>query len=149
MSRWMRVLVHHSAGPDTAGLDAEGIRRFHTAPPPAGRGWKDIGYHGLVERQGEAYVFVHGRPLDMAGSHCPGQNTIALGLCLVGNFSEIEPPEAQVAAAARAIAEWCERFGISPGEIHPHRAFRQTECPGKVPVFEIRERVAHLLRTEL
>ena len=38
-------------GKTTSAKVAE-IRRWHTDPQPKGRGWKDIGYHFLIDRDG-------------------------------------------------------------------------------------------------
>ena len=57
------------------------IRRWHTAPPPKGRGWKDIGYHYLIMRDG---TIAMGRPLHNVGAHVKGHNTGTIGISLLG-----------------------------------------------------------------
>src|SRR5688572_13567209 len=138
MPVWRRILIHHSGAADTKGVDTESIRRWHVD----GNGWRDIGYHGVVEMVGVEYEFRDGRPLTMVGAHCPGQNSIALGLCLVGNFTYDPPPEAQIIVAAERCTEWCVRFGIGVESIYPHRQFRATECPGRVDMTRLRALVA-------
>jgi hypothetical protein len=141
MPEWRRMIVHHSATKDTPALDAKAIKRFHMEE----RGWKDVGYAFLVELVGDKYIAVPGRSLTVAGAHCPGQNTIALGICLVGDFSEVEPPDAQLERTAELCAELCVRFGIDVEEIRPHREYRKTECPGLVPMEKLREMVGRRL----
>jgi len=53
------------------------VRRWHVED----RGWKDIGYHFLIDRNGHAF---HGRPLDQVGAHTQGKNTGTIGIALFG-----------------------------------------------------------------
>lgn len=122
---WVGILVHHSAGRDTPAAEVETYRRQHRA-----QGWRDVGYHALVEEVGDELLFVAGRPLHWEGSHCPGKNRTHLGVCFVGNFSLEPPSDRMLGLAAQHLAGWCAQFGIHPEAIQPHRAFRATECPG-------------------
>lgn len=129
--RWRRILVHHSAGADGVARDFDRILREHTLPPPDGRGWRTIGYHAVIERVGETFMEIPGRPEWMVGSHCPGQNSIALGVCLVGNFETAPPPQPQVRMLVKKLSAWCRQYRIPIGEIHGHRDYRATLCPGE------------------
>lgn len=53
------------------------VRRWHTQE----RGWKDIGYHFLIDRDG---TVARGRPLEQTGAHTKGHNTGTIGIALVG-----------------------------------------------------------------
>ena len=101
---WSQIILHHSAG---RGVDAaawEGIRRFHTAPPPEGRGWQDVGYHFGVGLDARLHgTIFRGRPLTMAGSHCPGHNSTAIGICTLGDFTALPPPAAQLDQLVSAV----------------------------------------------
>ena len=57
------------------------IRRWHTDPPPKGRGWSDIGYHYVILRDGTVMT---GRPLSVVGAHVKGHNTSTVGVSLLG-----------------------------------------------------------------
>ena len=65
----------------TASQTVDVIRRWHTDPPPNGRGWKDIGYHYLIMRDG---TIAMGRPLHEVGAHVKGHNTGTIGINLLG-----------------------------------------------------------------
>ena len=57
-------------------------------PRPKGKGWKSIGYHFVVEDDGQLIAC---KPLDRVGMHVKGHNTHSIGICLVGdNTSETE-----------------------------------------------------------
>lgn len=53
------------------------VRRWHTEE----RGWSDIGYHFLIDRDG---TVVEGRPLERVGAHVKGHNTGTIGISLFG-----------------------------------------------------------------
>lgn len=139
---WEGALIHHSAtGPN---VTAQQIRDYHVRE----RGWLDIGYHGVIQLVAGRWSFVPGRALSMSGSHCPGKNKTHLGLCLIGNFMESLPPAAQIQAAAEVLAEWCVAFDFNASDIYPHKAYRQTECPGMVDILGLRARVVSILAEE-
>jgi N-acetyl-anhydromuramyl-L-alanine amidase AmpD len=54
----------------------EEIDRWHKA-----NGWSGIGYHFVVDRQGDVCV---GRPVEKVGAHVKGHNSNSIGICLVG-----------------------------------------------------------------
>lgn len=140
MPAWRYVVVHHSAGPDTDWCEAELYRRDHRA-----RGWADLAYHGVVELIGDAYQFIGGRPLNRPGAHCKGHNSEALGICLVGDFSEWPPLDAMLEVAAAHIAGWLDAFGLTgdvEGLVRRHRDLRPTACPGAAfPIDQLRHMV--------
>ena len=53
------------------------VRRWHVED----RGWSDIGYHYLIDRDG---TLVEGRPLERTGAHAKGHNTGSVGVSLFG-----------------------------------------------------------------
>jgi N-acetylmuramoyl-L-alanine amidase len=54
------------------------IARWHTA-----RGWRAIGYHRLIDRDG---TIANGRPIAQVGAHVKGHNKHSIGICLLGGF---------------------------------------------------------------
>ena len=54
MSKPMKYLVIHcTATPEGREVSSAEIRRWHTSPPPAGRGWKQVGYTDLFHLDGK------------------------------------------------------------------------------------------------
>ena len=53
------------------------VRRWHVED----RGWSDIGYHYLIDRDG---TVTEGRPLDRTGAHAKNHNTGSVGISLFG-----------------------------------------------------------------
>ena len=68
-----KIIVHCS---DALVSTTEDIRRWHKE-----KGWSDIGYHFVIEKDGKIH---NGRDLDIFGSHCVGQNTDSIGICICG-----------------------------------------------------------------
>lgn len=52
MSRLQYLVIHCTATPAGREVSASDIRRWHTSPPPAGRGWKQVGYTDLFHLDG-------------------------------------------------------------------------------------------------
>ena len=107
-------------------IGAEEIRRWHVD----GNGWNDIGYHGVIRRDG---VLESGRPLSVAGAHTSGHNADSVGVCLVGGVKEDgKTPEnnftqAQWDALERVVRDLVRRF---PGTtVHGHNEFAAKACP--------------------
>jgi N-acetylmuramoyl-L-alanine amidase len=55
------------------------ITRWHVEA----RGWSDIGYHMIIDRDGTRAT---GRPTFRIGAHVKGHNSNSLGVSLIGGF---------------------------------------------------------------
>lgn len=133
------VIVHCSATrPEwmegrPAGEKRDEIRRWHKA-----RGWSDIGYHDLIDRDGTVMT---GRPINRNGAHVFGRNTGTIGVCLIGGhgsaeddqFSEHFTPE-QDAALRKYIAAQKQQFP-SISRVSGHNEYAAKACPG----FQVRD----------
>lgn len=151
-----RIYIHHSAGPQTASIEA--IRRFHVE----NRGFADIGYHALVRlRENGLWWAYKGRPLDRVGAHVAGDNRRSLGLCLLGQYDPGSPgytgppPEEAIQLISVIAGAWCREYKIDPfGGILGHRDHQssKTVCPGSdlwAILPEIRRRAARVPGTEV
>lgn len=142
MTKPWRITVHHSAMPlrgDALALttgEVRTIQRLHQRD----RGWADVGYHFLIDRAGRV---VEGRPLDVQGAHAGNSdyNRGNIGICLLGNFvSQPEMGSDYARAQAVSDAQWetleqlvgdlRKDYGIPASELHTHKDFTGTECPG-------------------
>lgn len=83
MRKITRIIIHCS---DTRpnwwnghDVDAKAneIRRWHVEE----RGWNDIGYHFVCDRDGTEAV---GRDISVIGAHARGHNRDSIGICLIG-----------------------------------------------------------------
>ena len=131
---WQKIVIHHSASPtevhrsgNTVMVDAAMIREWQQT-----EGWSDIGYHFVILPDGSCE---NGRPLDQPGAHChPGQrNAIGIAMCLVGNFSETEVPDAQLSGLIDKVVQLLTDFNLEVDDVELHRNVPKavTECPGR------------------
>jgi len=138
------IIVHCAATPARLDIGAAEIRRWHTTPKPDGRGWRDIGYHYVIRRDGEVET---GRPLEQSGAHAYGFNARSIGVCLVGGVdgggrAQNNFNGEQFAALHDLIAMLEQRFGRL--DIRGHRDLPRVrkDCPS----FDVR---AWLVQTGL
>lgn len=104
------------------------IRRWHVKD----RGWRDIGYHFLIDRDG---TVASGRPIEQTGSHTQGRNTGTIGICLLGGhgsaaddpFERNFTPQ-QDAAARKLITDLRAKYGRLT--LAGHNNFAAKACPG-------------------
>lgn len=80
------------------------VKRWHKD-----RGWSDIGYHYLIDRDG---TIADGRPVERAGAHAKGYNSNSIGIAIFGGHGgtandEFEEnfTDAQDRALRRLIAQ--------------------------------------------
>lgn len=154
-----RYLIIHCSVSDFG--DVPTIRKWHTDPPPAGRGWNDIGYHKILLnghlKSKDTYnpaldgKIQQGRADDVAGAHCPGYNSRSLGICLIGMLDDHAPTDKQWAVLVDACVRLCQRYDIHHSDILGHRETpsgkkQGKSCPGrKVDMNHLRKLVAEKL----
>lgn len=119
-----KVIIHCSATPEGRDVKTETIKGWHTA-----KGWSDIGYHYVIELDGS---IVEGRPIELIGAHCLGQNKFSIGICYVGgmNKSMSKPKdtrtEEQKVSLTELMNELKSKFDLS---VHGHNQFSNKACP--------------------
>ncbi len=81
------LIVHHSAGTN-ASSDWAGVVRSIWDYHVNNNGWSDIGYNYLIDPNGVLY---EGRGNNILGAHFCGTNTGTMGVCVMGDFTDINP----------------------------------------------------------
>lgn len=135
------IVVHCSASTANTTTNIDSIRRDHIH----GNGWRDIGYHYVIERDGTRNA---GRAENEVGSHvgANGTNYRSIGICMVGGVKQVpnsSPPrfepeinftELQFAELTRLLDELEGRYPSA--ELKGHRDFnrhyppeRRKDCP--------------------
>lgn len=79
------IVVHCADTKADMDIGKKEIDQWHKA-----RGWKGIGYHDVIRRDG---TLEFGRGKDDVGAHVEGYNTTSVGICLVGGKGEDGEPE--------------------------------------------------------
>lgn len=117
--------MHHSATPDgTVYRDFDSLRHGHLA-----RGFRDIGYHWVIEYVDGVLKALPGRPEWESGAHCVGKNVDGIGICVIGNFENEYPSEDLYQFVANLCKQIMTRYPIK--EIGGHRDYDATLCPGR------------------
>lgn len=123
------LIIHHTATSNSSSDWVATIRaiwRIHTDPPSPTcticRGWGDIGYNYLVDRDGviyEGHLSQDYHNLDVIGVHASSANTGSVGVALLGTFTTPAedpvtgvPPPAMLDATADLLAWKAGQRGI-------------------------------------
>ena len=85
MRRITEIILHCSATREGQDFKASDIKRWHLK-----RGFKDIGYHYVIDLDGKIEV---GRPEEKVGAHVSGHNTNSIGICYIGGLDNKDKPK--------------------------------------------------------
>jgi hypothetical protein len=119
------IVIHHSATTDgIVYKDFDSLLKGHLA-----RGFRDIGYHWVIESVNNKLVAIPGRAEWDTGAHCPGKNEDGIGVCVVGNFEEEIPTQELYQFVADKCKDIMSRHPIK--KIAGHNHYCPTLCPGK------------------
>jgi N-acetylmuramoyl-L-alanine amidase len=120
-----KIIIHCSATPEGRDVKIDTIRQWHLD-----KGWNDIGYHYVIELDGQIQA---GRPVELLGSHCLGQNKFSIGICYVGGMNksmskakDTRTPD-QKESLIKLIADLRKKFPNL--EIHGHNEYSAKACP--------------------
>ncbi len=120
-----KIILHCSATKEGRDIKTETIRSWHVK----GRGWSDIGYHYVIELDGEVK---EGRPIHKIGAHTKGENSTSIGICYVGgvddqNNAKDTRTEAQKESMNQLISDLMSKY--KSATIHGHNEFSAKACP--------------------
>ncbi len=122
------IIVHITASNDNATV--ADIRRGHIA-----RGFSDVGYHWLVDRQG---VVHKGRDESIIGSHVAGYNHDTIGIAYIARGKDTDQngeygkymTESQRIALEKKIAELLVKYGLKVKDVSGHNMYNLGKaCP--------------------
>lgn len=128
MGKWKSIVLHHSLTKDSKSVSWNAIRKYHTDT----LGWQDIGYNFGIENINGNFEILAGRPLNINGAHTRGKNRDSIGICFVGNYDLISPPEKMLFIAGKFIKGLCFALEIPHSNIKGHKDFSNKSCPGKM-----------------
>lgn len=135
-----KFIIHHTA--TTSNLDdpkqaIRDIYYYHSMT----RGWGDIGYNYIVDKNGKIYEGRYGGE-GVIGAHAGPGNNGSIGIAVLGNYEESSVPKKVTNSLTDFIAEKAKLHDIDPdgsskfrGEtmdnIFGHRDIMATTCPGQ------------------
>ncbi|MGH9039861.1 MAG: N-acetylmuramoyl-L-alanine amidase, partial [Acidimicrobiia bacterium] len=156
-----KLFVHHTVtAPSDADPDPASTVRAIYAYHVQGNGWDDIGYNFVVDGQGKIYEgrWARSYPADeiptgedameygAIGAHVSGFNVGAVGIAVIGDYTDVKPSSKAMDAVERMLAWKADRHDVDPEGADPftpsdgvprkfpniagHRDAGQTACPG-------------------
>lgn len=139
------LIVHHSAGPNASSNWADVVASYFDYHVNS-NGWQDIGYNWLIDPNGVIYEG-RGGGENVVGAHMCGYNKNTMGVCMLGDFELISPPDTMMQTLYALLGYKACLDSIDPeGEgdigsysghllnISGHKdgcAIGYTTCPGK------------------
>ena len=136
MRKIRRIFLHCSATPEGQDVKMETIREWHVK----GNKWKDIGYHYVIELDGEVR---EGRPVQEMGAHCSGQNADSIGICYVGGMtSDMKKAkdtrtDAQKKSMYELVRKLIKAYCLTLDNVYCHNQFARKACPSfKIDTFK-------------
>lgn len=122
------IILHCSATQEGVDIKVNTIRRWHVTC----NGWKDIGYHFVVDLDG---TVEEGRPISQVGAHCSGHNKGSIGICYVGGCDKnMKPKDTRTGLQKIAMFELVHRlldmFHLTIDNVHCHNDYTNLKaCP--------------------
>lgn len=136
MRKINKIIVHCTATPEGRHTTVEDVNRWHL-----GRGWSGIGYHILVYLDGTVH---EGRPIEVAGAHCRGQNKNSIGIAYVGGIDKkhFKAKDTRTKEQKEALEDILNYFKVLHPEIEifGHNDFSSKDCPS----FDAKKEYAHI-----
>ena len=140
------LIVHHSAGNNASSNWAAVVASYFDLHVNT-NGWSDIGYNWLIAPDGQIFVG-RGGGNNVVGAHMCGYNVNTMGVCLIGNFTTVEPAPLALNKLKQLLAWKASDSNIDPlgnsairsnygimNNISGHRdgcSPDYTECPGNL-----------------
>lgn len=116
MAKLQYLVIHCTATPAGREVSAADIRRWHTSPAPAGRGWKQVGYTDLFHLDGRVERLVANNedanvdPWEItngaAGYNSVSRHVVYAGGCDAG----MKPKDTRTAAQKEALRKYVLDF---------------------------------------
>lgn len=118
--REITKLIIHCSDSDAAAHDRiEVIQNWHIE-----RGFKKIGYHFVITKNGEVKI---GREEEEVGAHCKGENEDSIGICLTGRTVFTSK---QFKALNKLVLSLLTKYKLSIKDVYPHNHFNSNKtCP--------------------
>lgn len=132
------LVIHCTATPAGREVSAAEIRRWHLSPPPAGRGWHQVGYtdmihlNGIIERlasnNDDQYVDDWEITNGVAGINTQARHIVYVGgLSKDGKKAEDTRTAAQVITLRSFVMDTIARCPLI--QVAGHNQFTTKDCP--------------------
>lgn len=137
MAKLQYLVIHCTDTPEGREVSAADIRRWHTSPAPAGRGWKQVGYTDLFHLDGRVERLVANNedanvdPWEITNG-AKGYNSISRHIVYAGGCDAAMKPkdtrtEAQKAALRKYVLDFHAHYPAV--KIVGHSQLAAKACP--------------------
>ncbi|MBT3577811.1 hypothetical protein HN499_03310, partial [archaeon] len=134
-----KIIIHHTATTSNLDNPAQAIRDIYYYHSVS-RGWGDIGYNYILDKEGRLYEGRYGDEGVIAAHAGPG-NHGSIGIAVLGNYDTNAVPEPVLVTLSELIYQKSKIHGFSPegysefrDEVMPnifgHEEVMSTSCPG-------------------
>lgn len=131
------LILHCTATPTGRKVSASDIRRWHLSPPPAGRGWRRVGYTDMVHLDGSIERLSPNNEDEWVDSWevtngVRGKNTVSRHVVYVGGLDRFHKPcdtrtVKQKEALKGYVLDFVKRF--PQVKVAGHYQFANKACP--------------------
>ena len=137
MARLQYLVIHCTATPEGREVSAADIRRWHTSPAPAGRGWKQVGYTDLFHLDGSVERLVDNNedmnvdPWEITNG-AKGYNGVSRHVVYAGGCDkEMEPKDTRTEAQKEALKRYVLDFHARHPDVRivGHNQLAAKACP--------------------
>nr|DAQ79338.1 MAG TPA: endodeoxyribonuclease I [Caudoviricetes sp.] len=137
MAKLQYLVIHCTATPEEREVSAADIRRWHTSPAPAGRGWKQVGYTDLFHLDGRVERLVSNNedgnvdPWEITNG-ATGYNGISRHVVYAGGCdANMQPKDTRTAAQREALKRYVLDFHSKHPDVRivGHNQLAAKACP--------------------
>jgi hypothetical protein len=132
------LIIHCTATPEGREVYGSEIRRWHTSPPPVGRGWKQVGYTDIFHQNGGVERLANNNedgevdPWEVtngvAGINGVSRHIVYTGgVALDGKTPKDTRTHAQKDAMRKYVLDFVRRF--PDAQVAGHNQFAAKACP--------------------
>lgn len=137
MGKVRYLVIHCTASPEEREVTSDDIRRWHLAPAPLGRGWKQVGYTDMIHLDGQIERLVENNEDDIVDlweitNGVNGLNGISRHIVYVGGVNRQGKAAdtrtcAQKCSLESYVLDFVQRF--PDVKIAGHCQFANKSCP--------------------
>ncbi|MBD3329916.1 hypothetical protein GF354_00120 [Candidatus Peregrinibacteria bacterium] len=134
-----KIIIHHTATTKNLNDPEQALRDiyyYHTVS----KGWGDIGYNYLIDKNGKIYEGRYGGE-GVIGAHSGPGNNGSIGIAVLGDFENNTVPDKMFGSLTDLVAEKAKLHGLNPNgsslfrgkqmpNIFGHKDIMNTSCPG-------------------
>jgi len=131
------LIIHCTATPEGRDVTGKEIRAWHTSPPPAGRGWKQVGYSKLIRLDGTIETLASYKNPGIIESNevtngVAGINSVSRHIVYAGGVdAKMNPKDTRTSAQIESLKRFVLDFvkQVPDVSVAGHNQFDNKACP--------------------